>query len=130
MYELSVISHFSAAHSIEGYPGECANIHGHNYTVKAVVECEKLDKIGLGIDFKILKTYLKEVLKTLDHTELNKISVFRERGIFANPSAENIARYIFQELKERLKEPSVRLSKIVITETEGASVAYSPGNTV
>ena len=124
MFELKVNSHFSAAHSLIGYNGECSNMHGHNYMIFAVAKCETLDEIGLGIDFKLLKKHLNSVVDPLDHTNLNNAQFFRENKI--NTSSENIAKYIFDELSKKLENTTVILKEITVKETEGSSVTYYP----
>ena len=130
MFDLSVEASFSAAHFIDGYSGECANLHGHNYVVQAVVKFEKLNNIGLGIDFKVLRKELKGVLKPLDHTNLNESPIFKNRPDFVNPTAETLSKHVFAELEKRLKGMEIRLYKIVLTEAPGLSVAYCPDQTI
>ena len=65
VFEVYVKSHFSAAHSLEGYQGDCAHIHGHNWMVEVFVRCQELDEIGIGIDFRDIKQAVKEVLQGL-----------------------------------------------------------------
>lgn len=124
MFELLVKSHFSAAHFLKDYPGPCANLHGHNYQVEIVVACSKLNQIGIGVDLKILKTILADVLKPLDHACLNEHPVFRGKGPAQNPSSENVAKYIYAETKKRIKKLPVRLDRVVISESEGSAVTY------
>jgi 6-pyruvoyltetrahydropterin/6-carboxytetrahydropterin synthase len=126
MFELSVTDHFSAAHSLAGYPGACANVHGHNYTVTLVVSCSDLDEIGIGIDLKALKLCLKEVLEPLDHTNLNDLPAFSGAGKEGNPSSENLARHIFNELRKPIKNSPARLKEVIVAETDGSTVKYIP----
>lgn len=120
MFTVSSEASFSAAHRLKNYNGPCENTHGHNWLVRAYVQCEKLNEIGIGIDFKKLKSELKTILATLDHCDLN--TIFDEDTI--NPSSENIARYIFRKLKERLNEPHSTLSRIDVYETPGNCASY------
>ena len=55
MYEIEITRHFSGAHRLEGYPGDCRKLHGHNWLVTVRLTAEKLDEIGIAVDFKILK---------------------------------------------------------------------------
>ena len=73
VFEVYVKTHFSAAHRLEGYPGDCARAHGHNWIVEAYVKCRELDQIGIGIDFRDIKQAVKEVLFNLDHFDLNEL---------------------------------------------------------
>jgi len=99
MYELTILSDFAAAHNLRGYEGECENLHGHNWKVEVMVTSKELNKIGLAVDFRVLKKMLEGILEKLDHKYLNEILPFDKE----NPSSENIARYIFNQFKKRLK---------------------------
>ncbi|MDR2386389.1 MAG: 6-carboxytetrahydropterin synthase QueD, partial [Deltaproteobacteria bacterium] len=90
MYELKVTSHFAAAHNLREFYGRCENLHGHNWFVEAVVRAKELDKIGLAMDFGVIKKNLKAVLEQLDHQYLNEKDEFKVH----NPSSENIAKFI------------------------------------
>lgn len=121
MYEIMVEDSFNAAHRLKGYQGECEGLHGHNWKVQALVMGKELDKTGLLLDFKELKTQLKKVLQKLDHHYLNEISPFDK----LNPTSENLARFIFEELKKILVSSQFQLSKITVWETERAAASYS-----
>ena len=110
MFELKIESHFSAAHHLLNYDGDCENQHGHNWKVEAFFQGEKLDKSNMLIDFKILKKALNLVLDKLDHKDLNLLDEFKNQS----PSSEAIAEYIFAELKKDLP----RLIKVSVWETE------------
>jgi 6-pyruvoyltetrahydropterin/6-carboxytetrahydropterin synthase len=120
VFEIFVTGRFAAAHSLRGHPGPCARAHGHNWEVELVVRCSRLDDRGLGVDFADLQQALQEVLGSLDHTDLNQLTAF----CHDNPSAENIARYLFQELSPRLASESLRVARVVVRETAGAGVRY------
>ncbi len=120
MYRLKVIDHFSSAHQLKGYMGECENLHGHNWKVEVVVEGEKLDSVGLMIDFKELKKLIHTIIGELDHRFLNDIEPFKE----TNPSSELISRHIYSELKSELPS-GVSLDSVVVWESETACAAYS-----
>jgi 6-pyruvoyltetrahydropterin/6-carboxytetrahydropterin synthase len=122
MYELTVSLNFSAAHHLEGYPGECADPHGHNFKVEAVVMGEKLDEVGMVIDLRVIKMELKKVVSEFDHKYLNRLSIFKEK----NPTSENIATHIYQKLSKRLSK--VRLKEIRVFEGESLCVSYSEGD--
>jgi len=93
MFEVSVEDTFAAGHALRGYRGKCENPHGHNYKVQITLAGDSLDPIGLLYDFKDLKAAMGEVVDRLDHQYLNDIAPFQEQ----NPSAENMARYFYQE---------------------------------
>ncbi|HSA06524.1 MAG TPA: 6-carboxytetrahydropterin synthase QueD [Candidatus Gastranaerophilales bacterium] len=116
MFELTVESQFSSAHHLLNYEGKCENVHGHNWKVEVMIEGEHLDKSGMLIDFKIIKQLLNEVLEELDHKDLNNLDAFKN----VSPSSENIARFIYWELKEKLPQ----LKKISVWETEKAKASY------
>ena len=120
IFEVYVKSHFSAAHSLEGYPGDCAHIHGHNWMVEVFVKCAQLDEIGIGIDFREIKQALKEVIQGLDHFNLNDLPAFKE----VNPTSENIAKFLYQELGKQLNSDGVKVSKVKVSETPGAGAFY------
>ena len=71
-FEVYVKTHFSAAHALEGYQGDCARMHGHNWIIEAFVKCKELDEIGIGIDFRDIKQGVKDVLEGLDHLHYQK----------------------------------------------------------
>jgi 6-pyruvoyltetrahydropterin/6-carboxytetrahydropterin synthase len=119
-FEVHVKTRFSAAHSLRGYPGDCARIHGHNWTVEAFVKCKELDKIGIGIDFKDIEQAVNEVLHGLDHFSLNDLPAFKE----VNPTSENIAKFIYTELGKKLNSNSVQVSKVKVSETPEAGATY------
>ena len=120
MYEIRVRTTFSGAHHLRDYGGKCENIHGHNWIVEVFIACQNLNKIGLGMDFIEVKKKLAEVIEKLDHKDLNKLTFFKKK----NPSAENIAYFIYQELKNKINSSVVKLSKVVVKESENSGVGY------
>jgi len=121
-YELMIETHFAAAHSLRDYPGDCARLHGHNWRVELYVVCEELDHLGLAVDYKTLKQALKEALAKWDHYHLNEIAPFDS----INPSSENVARLLYEDMAERLNDERLSVSRIVIGETCTARVTYHP----
>jgi len=120
MYEVAIEATFSAAHSLRNYRGKCEELHGHNWKVEVTVKSDDLDEIGMAIDFKILKERTGIVIEQLDHHHLNELSPFKQ----LNPSSENIARYLFDQLKKELREEKVRLSRVTVWESEGSKAMY------
>jgi 6-pyruvoyltetrahydropterin/6-carboxytetrahydropterin synthase len=120
VFEVHVKTHFSAAHSLKGYPGDCARMHGHNWIIEVFVRCKQLDEIGIGIDFKDIKHAVKDVLEGLDHFNLNELPAFR--GV--NPSSENIAKFLYEELGEKLNSDVVKVSKVRVCETPVTGACY------
>ena len=76
IYEIYVKDHFAAAHALRGYNGNCSNMHGHNWDVEAYIQCTKLNKLGIGVDYRDVKEIVKDVLSKLDHTNLNEVAEF------------------------------------------------------
>jgi len=124
MFEIAVEEMFAAGHALRGYQGKCENVHGHNYKVRVVVTGEKLDQVGLVYDFVELKKRIGEVVSSLDHRFLNDLPPFTE----LNPSAENIARYFYDELNGRLAASTngAQLREVTIFETETTAATYRP----
>jgi len=117
MYEVKVISEFSAAHKLRGYLGRCENLHGHNWGVEVCVSSKKLNKIGIAVDFRELKSKVESVLETLDHNYLNDIHYFKK----VNPTSENIAKFIFDKLKKK----RVAVKKVLVWESKSSCATYS-----
>jgi 6-pyruvoyltetrahydropterin/6-carboxytetrahydropterin synthase len=120
MYELMIESHFSAAHQLRGYKGKCENMHGHNWMVQVVVSEERVDEIGLVIDFHEFKRIVNEVLLTLDHSVLNEVFPFTE----INPSSENIAKWLYDTIKKKIASKKISVSSVSVWESETASATY------
>ena len=120
MYELMVEGNFDAAHQLIGYEGPCEKLHGHTWKVRMQVSGKKLNKIGVVEDFKKLKAVLYGTLSRFDHTNLNTLAPFRK----VNPTSENVAKYIFDDLAEKLGK-SVRLEKVTVFESSVTSATYS-----
>lgn len=123
MYTLKVEGAFEAAHIVNGYPGKCARLHGHNWVVEAVVKGKELDELGMLVDFKSIKKALHEVLERLDHRYLNELEPF---ACGVNPTAENLARIIFEELEPHacFARDSV-LAAVTVFESPKSSVTYT-----
>lgn len=116
MFEVKVESHFSAAHHLLNYEGNCENPHGHNWKVEVYAEGAELNQSGILIDFKILKKELNNIIDRLDHCDLNTLEEFKD----ISPSSENIAKFIYTELKPKLPQ----ITKICVWETERARATY------
>lgn len=117
MYRVKTFMYFSSAHNLRNYNGNCENLHGHNWKVEAILQGEFLDETGMLVDFKILKKSLKDILDRLDHKYLNDIGHFKT----VNPTSENMAKYIFDELK---KDFGNLVYKIVVWESHNAAAEY------
>jgi len=121
-YELMVETWFSASHILRGYPGDCARLHGHNWKVELYLRCSELNDIGIAVDYKVLKKALKDAVSKWDHYHLNDIPPFDK----INPSSENVARIMFEEMTRRLNDENIRISRVVIGETCSTRVTYWP----
>lgn len=122
MYLISVEDHFSAAHFLRGYRGKCEALHGHRFQVVVKVKASTVDDIGMAYDFTVLKQQLGDITSRLDHTCLNDIQPFDR----INPSSENIASTVYEELKPKLEGTPVSLSCVEVWESPVTSVTYSP----
>jgi 6-pyruvoyltetrahydropterin/6-carboxytetrahydropterin synthase len=120
MYELKIEDSFAAAHKLRCYQGPCEELHGHNWKIEVVVRADRLDELGLVIDFKDLKAAAQEVLGSLDHRYLNDLPAFAE----TNPSSENIARHIFQQIASRIHREGLWVEKVTAWESEKACASY------
>jgi 6-pyruvoyltetrahydropterin/6-carboxytetrahydropterin synthase len=123
MYEISIQTSFSAAHRLRNYQGDCEALHGHNWKVQVTVQSRTLNDIGLAIDFKTLKKITGETLDRMDHACLNDIAPFCD----INPSSENIARVLYEEMKTSIAACGVSLLKISVWESDNAWASYFEG---
>lgn len=120
MYEVSIKTSFSSSHQLIGYNGVCENLHGHNWVAEVFIRTDKLDGVGLGIDYKILKKHTDDILEKLDHQNINNVAPFDK----TNPSSENIARWLFEELSVRINTDNAKVFRVNIKETENFSASY------
>jgi 6-pyruvoyltetrahydropterin/6-carboxytetrahydropterin synthase len=140
MYEVSITDTFSAAHSLRYYRGKCEKLHGHNWKVELTLQGRKLNKIGILYDFTDLKKILKEIISNLDHKHLNEIPAFKR----TNPTSENIAKYIYDNVKHRISKAydgvrycdlhkpqiskpdtiTLKISRVKVWESESSSATY------
>ncbi len=120
IYEIVIEAGFSASHQLTGYQGEIETLHGHNFRVEASLVNDGLDEIGVVMDFLELEAELKEILSPFDHRHLNEVAPFDE----LNPSAENIARLIFEKLVEKLSPRVLQVHRVRVWETPMFSASY------
>ncbi len=121
MFVLKIVTDFASAHSLRDYPGDCARLHGHNWQVEVSVCSQVLDDSGIAIDFREIKKQTKLVVKRLDHQYLNEIKPFD----VLNPTAENIAKYFFDEIALLITNKDVKVKEVTIWETLRSAVTYS-----
>jgi len=121
MYEVTIEAHFSSAHRLREYNGECERLHGHNWNVRVSVTSERVDDLGMVIDFRELKDKTSALTDKLDHQYLNEIPPFTK----INPTTENIAKYIFDELSKTVNTDSTKVSKVAVWESQNCFASYS-----
>ena len=122
MYELKIITHFSAAHQLREFQGQCEHLHGHNWKIEVCVTSDVLDDAGIVIDFRILKNHVKTIMATLDHKFLNDLAPFKDQ----NPSSENIARYVAEELSSLVESNEIKVSRVTAWESENSCATFYP----
>jgi 6-pyruvoyltetrahydropterin/6-carboxytetrahydropterin synthase len=122
MYRVSIERHFDAAHYLREYSGKCENLHGHRYKVVANLKTDILDTTGLAFDFTVLKRTVDKILERFDHTCLNDIEPFTS----INPSSENIASTIYNELKPYMNGQNAIIESIQVWESPDAWITFFP----
>jgi 6-pyruvoyltetrahydropterin/6-carboxytetrahydropterin synthase len=120
MFEIFVEHTFAAAHALRNYHGKCENVHGHNYRVQVGLQGEQLDENGLLFDFADLKKRLRSTSEYLDHHFINELKPFDK----TNPTAENIAKFIYDEIQRELSTAS--LAYVKVWETDTSCAVYRP----
>jgi 6-pyruvoyltetrahydropterin/6-carboxytetrahydropterin synthase len=125
MFEVTVEQTFAAGHALRHYKGKCENVHGHNYRVQVTAEGDELNSIGLLVDFVELKRVVRQIVDRLDHQFINDLEPFT----VINPSAENMAKYFYDEIVSGInlsEEIAVRISQVKIWETDTSIAVYRP----
>ncbi len=123
MFEITVQAGFSSGHYLRDYHGKCENPHGHNYRVLVTLVGAELEPNGLLLDFKLLKQVLKPTVDALDHQMINDLEPFTT----LNPSAENLAKYFFDNTAselDRITHGRVRVKDCTIYETDTSFARY------
>lgn len=120
MFDIEIRRTFSAAHQLKGYDGDCRNLHGHNYNVIAVVRTDKLNEIGIALDFKKLKAALDGILDGYDHKNLSELSEYQE----LNPTSEVMAMKIYRRLSDIVNDGTVKVRSIRIEESSSSGCTY------
>jgi 6-pyruvoyltetrahydropterin/6-carboxytetrahydropterin synthase len=123
MFEVTVEETFAAGHALRHYRGKCENPHGHNYRVQVTLAGPELDSIGLLVDFVQVKKLIQQVVDRLDHQFLNDLAPFD----VLNPSAENMAKYFYDEISGGLGQTDpVKIGQVQVWETDTTSATYRP----
>ncbi|AEU39087.1 6-carboxytetrahydropterin synthase QueD [Granulicella mallensis] len=123
MFEVTVQAGFSSGHYLRNYHGKCENPHGHNYRVFVTLVGSELDEAGMLLDFKLLKQVLRPTVEYLDHQMINDLEPFTT----LNPSAENLARYFFEQTASQLlnmAQGRVRVKDCTVYETDTSFARY------
>lgn len=120
MFEIDITREFSAAHCLRGYQGNCSELHGHNWTVMAVVKSPTLDEIGIALDFRKLKSELDAILDEFDHTNLAENESFKE----LNPTSEVLAMVIYKKLSAKLNDGRICVDRVRVCESPGSGATY------
>ncbi|GHT51310.1 6-carboxy-5,6,7,8-tetrahydropterin synthase [Endomicrobiia bacterium] len=119
-YKLSVAKSFSSAHCLREYRGRCENLHGHNWKIKVTFYGTELNSQGMLIDFSDIKKHLDKIISYLDHKFLNEIAPFDK----INPTAENIASFILEQLK-LIETKNAKISEVEVWESQSSSAMVS-----
>ncbi|MEN6390176.1 MAG: 6-carboxytetrahydropterin synthase QueD, partial [Syntrophomonas sp.] len=118
IYGVKVIEEFAAAHRLEGYPGNCSQIHGHTWKTEVALVGDKLDELGMLVDFRDVRGVLKGIVGKFDHCLVNDVEPFNR----VNPTAENLACFIFKEIKASF--PHIRVKSVQVWESSTACAWY------
>ena len=121
MFDIEIRRTFSAAHQLKGYDGDCRNLHGHNYSVVVHVTADKLNPIGIALDFKLLKAALDDVIGAYDHHNLSELPEFQA----VNPTSEILAMTIYRKMSAKLDDGGIKVASVRIGESENSAVTYS-----
>jgi 6-pyruvoyltetrahydropterin/6-carboxytetrahydropterin synthase len=122
MYKVTVKQEFSGAHYLRGYKGKCENLHGHNWKVEATVGGNELNEIDLLFDFGVLKKILQKILDEIDHKLLNEHPAF----VNENPSAEKIAKFVFDGLHKEINVMNLEVVSVRVSENDSSWSEYCP----
>ena len=120
MYEIKIMTQFSAAPRLENFYGKCEALHGHNWKVEVFLAGDKLDEAGLLQDFGAVKARTRDLLEEVDHKYLNELPAFAHQ----NPSSENLACYLYQRLAAALNRDGVKVSRVSVWESDTSCASY------
>ena len=120
MFELKVVTHFSAAHQLKMVAKKCENLHGHNWKIEVCVAGQDLNNAGVLMDFGKIKTHISEIMDRLDHKFLNELDCFHD----GNPSSENIAQYIAGSLQEKINDSAAKVTRVTAWESDSACATF------
>jgi 6-pyruvoyltetrahydropterin/6-carboxytetrahydropterin synthase len=121
IYTVRVTNYFCGAHRLRGYQGDCVEMHGHNYQLTTEITAQQLDELGMVVDFAHARPIIDEIVKRLDHKFFNEVAPFDA----INPTAENIAAWLYQQISKQLNSERVRVKRVVLQETPHEAVTYT-----
>ena len=122
MHRISKEFTIAAAHAIRGHTGGCERLHGHNYRVRIHVEAERLDALGMVVDFADIKAVAAEILEPFDHRVINEVPPFD----VVNTTAELLSEHVFREARRRLDDDRVRVARVEVWENATSCAVYEP----
>lgn len=120
MYTVTITTHFAASHQLNGYEGVCRALHGHTWKIEVSVKTDRIDDVGISFDFKELKDMTNRIIGRLDHKHVNDVPPFDK----INPTAENLGRYIYRELRGMLPK-DVAMAEVTVWESDGYALTYT-----
>ncbi|MHC4646056.1 MAG: 6-pyruvoyl trahydropterin synthase family protein [Planctomycetota bacterium] len=119
MFSVSVQTHFWASHSLTLPDGSKEMPHNHNWAVTANVSSGELNPMGIVMDFRMLKGIINTLVADFDNTPLENVDYFKKN----NPSAENLAKYIYEKMRAMLPN-NLELENIRIVEQPGCMAIF------
>jgi len=119
MFTVSVETHFWASHQLSLPDGSKEPLHHHNWAVTADVSSDKLNSMGLVMDFRRLKAEVDKTIAEFDNILLDRIGYFQRN----NSSAENVAKYIYEKLRTKLPA-GTKLENVRVVEEPGCSAKF------
>lgn len=123
MHTISKDFTFAAAHAIRGHTRGCQNLHGHNYRVRVCLAAERLDELGMVLDFADLKAMMQDIVGPFDHHVINEIAPFD----VTNTTAELLSKHVFEQVEARLQgQERVTVRRVEVWENETACAVYEP----
>lgn len=126
MFEVHVTTTFPAAHALRNYYGKTEPVHGHNWRARITIAGPRVDSMGLLVDFVPLQKEMARIVARLDHQFLNEVTPFD----VVNPSAENIAFYLWEQFNECVPplqpEFALAVTRVEVWETDNCSAVYLP----
>ena len=120
MFTVSVETYFWAAHQLVSPDGCKEPLHEHNWAVTADVSSDRLNSMGLVMDFHRLKGMVDKIIAEFADATLDKFDYFRQNG----SSAEIVAKYIYEKLEPKLPK-GVKLNCISVIEEPGCLAKFS-----